>query len=84
MHLTESCLLKVTHDITMASDAGDCSVWVLLDLSSAFDTVDLTLDWVSSYVTIEVLQSLQRLCQYMSDVFFGSVFSATWSGNCRC
>lgn len=51
MHLTESCLLKVTHDITMASDAGDCSVWVLLDLSSAFDTVDLTLDWVSSYVT---------------------------------
>lgn len=35
----------------MASDAGDCSVWVLLELSSAFDTVDLTLDWVSSYVT---------------------------------
>lgn len=51
MHLTENCLLKVPYDITMASDAGDCSVWVLLELSSAFDTVDLTLDWVSSYVT---------------------------------
>lgn len=34
MHLTESCLLKVPYDITMASDAGDCSVWVLLELST--------------------------------------------------
>lgn len=40
MHLTESCLLKVAYDIAMASDAGDCSVWVLLHLSLAFNTVD--------------------------------------------
>lgn len=61
MHLTESCLLKVTYDITMASDAGDCSVWVLLELSSAFDTVDPILDSVSSYV-MKCVFSVYFLC----------------------
>ena len=66
-HSTETALLRVSSDILMSSDAGDTSVLVLLDLSSAFDTVDhrilikrlrdyvgisgIALDWLSSYLT---------------------------------
>uniref|UniRef100_A0A8C6M722 Reverse transcriptase domain-containing protein n=1 Tax=Nothobranchius furzeri TaxID=105023 RepID=A0A8C6M722_NOTFU len=39
-HSTESALLKVFNDIYLATDAGDCVVLVLLDLTAAFDTVD--------------------------------------------
>ncbi len=65
-HSTETALLRVSNDILMASDAGDCSVLVLLDLSAAFDTVDhcslinrlyslvgisgSALEWLSSYL----------------------------------
>uniref|UniRef100_A0A672ZSA2 Reverse transcriptase domain-containing protein n=1 Tax=Sphaeramia orbicularis TaxID=375764 RepID=A0A672ZSA2_9TELE len=66
-HSTETALLKVSSDILMAADSGKSTVLVLLDLSSAFDTVDHTimierlrdlvgmsgpvLDWFSSYLT---------------------------------
>ena len=33
-------MLKVLSDILLATDSGDLSVLVLLDLSAAFDTVD--------------------------------------------
>ena len=66
-HSTETALLRVSSDILMRADAGECSVLLLLDLSAAFDTIDhsllldrlrqwvgltgLALDWFSSYLS---------------------------------
>jgi len=64
---TESALIKVVNDIICALDAGDIALLSLLDLSSAFDTVDhdillkrlelsfglksLPIEWFRSYLT---------------------------------
>lgn len=37
---TETALLKVSCVIMTSADSGKCTVLVLLDISSAFDTVD--------------------------------------------
>lgn len=66
-HSTETALLKVQSDILMAMDNNKVSILVLLDLSAAFDTVDIdillerlekcfgiagkALDWFRSYLT---------------------------------
>lgn len=66
-HSAETALVKVSSDILMSADSGKHTVLVLLDLTSAFDTIDhnimlnklqdllgisrSVLKWFSSYLT---------------------------------
>ena len=40
LHSTETALLKVQNDVISALDEGSVVVLLMLDLSSAFDTID--------------------------------------------
>lgn len=67
LHSTETVLVKVTSNLLVTVDRGLYSIWILLDLSSAFDTLDhndlisrmnnfagfsdVVLDWFISYMT---------------------------------
>ena len=50
-HSTETALLKVQNDITRGLDGGKAAMLVLLDLSAAFDTieVDILISTLSNY-----------------------------------
>ena len=66
VHSTETALIRVKNDITMSIDQGQAVALVLLDLSTAFDTIDHdvlfcrleklfclsenVLDWFTSYL----------------------------------
>lgn len=66
LHSTETALIKVTNDLLRAADSGIFSILIILNLSSAFDTVDhdflisrlknyvgisdVALDWFVSYL----------------------------------
>uniref|UniRef100_A0A8C6KCT2 Reverse transcriptase domain-containing protein n=1 Tax=Nothobranchius furzeri TaxID=105023 RepID=A0A8C6KCT2_NOTFU len=75
-HSTETALFRVSNDLLTHSDAGDCSVLVLLDLTAAFDTVDHHLllerlrDWVGLSGT-----ALEWLSSYLSEHSFSVAVS---------
>lgn len=41
LYTTDTALIKVSNDLLLAADAGEQSILMLLDRSSAFDTADL-------------------------------------------
>lgn len=80
-HSTETALIRVSSDIMMAADSGEYTLLVLLDLSSAFHTVDHSvmmnrlkelglsgsvLKWFDSYLT-----------ERSFNVFINQIFSET-------
>ena len=54
MHSTETALIRIQNDILRALDDKKCVLLILLDLSSAFDTIDHTvlLSRLSSYLGV--------------------------------
>ena len=75
-HSTETALLRILNDLLVMIDGGNNAVLVLLDQSTAFDTLDhmlllqrlhaeigldgSTLDWFSSYLSCRSQQGLPQ------------------------
>jgi hypothetical protein len=43
LHCTETALIKVTNDLLLTTDRGESGIYIILDLSVAFDTIDHTI-----------------------------------------
>ena len=69
-HSTETALLKITNDILRALDGGDVVVFTLLELSSAFDTID-------HYILLHRLRSRYGISGTVFFFFFGRGLSLT-------
>src|SRR6266496_995019 len=67
-HSTETALLRIQNDLLLAMDNKKVSALILLDLSSAFDTIDhhILLSRLSSYFGISGL-ALQLLTSYLQN-----------------
>jgi hypothetical protein len=67
-HSTETALLKIASDINLSLDQGDGVLLVLLDLSSAFDTIDhdILLERLSTWCGVRG-SALQWLKSYLAD-----------------
>ena len=55
-HSVETAMVRVSNDILMSLDKGEEVIIILLDFSSAFDTISFgisgkALDWIKSYLT---------------------------------
>jgi len=85
-HSTETATLKVSSDLRVASDAGNLSFLVLLDLSAAFDTIDhpTLLNRLSSTLGINST-ALNLIDSYLSNrsqsVYFNDSISSPRSLN---
>ena len=73
-HSTETALIKVSNDLLLNADNGDCSILMLLDLSSAFDTVhhSILINRLEQWVGIKGT-ALDWFRSYLSDRSFSVV-----------
>ncbi|KAF7648737.1 hypothetical protein LDENG_00152550 [Lucifuga dentata] len=74
MHSTETALIKVTNDLLLAVDRGECAVLILLDLSAAFDIVDHA-------ILIESLNSWVGIREIPLNWFYSYLLDRTFSVN---
>jgi hypothetical protein len=70
-HSTETALSKVKHDITMDMDRNQAVILVLLDMSAAFDTIEINqlLTTLKDYFGVHNT-ALKWIQSYMSNRFF--------------
>ena len=68
MHSTETALLQVKHDISSALDRHNSVLFVMLDLSAAFDTIDQDQPWgLLRYEYGIIGKALSWFCTFLED-----------------
>ncbi len=69
-HSTKTALVKITNDLLLATEQDCISLLVLLDLSTAFDTIDhdILIDWLQNYTGIQG-QTLRWFRSYLPDPY---------------
>ncbi len=69
-HSTETALVKISNDLLLASDQGCILLLVLLDHSTAFNTIDhdILIDQLQNYTGIQG-QALRWFRSYLSDCY---------------